>query len=83
MTTNEELEDLYGPAAKFSDHQVGQTISFTDLESGLILTGCIIWVCAPGQTVNGQHLPTHYFVDANRGFPRVVFPGEVIEAGEM
>jgi hypothetical protein len=74
-----ELAALFGPAAPHSEHKRGETIRFTDTESGQVKTGEILWVCADGQAVEGgRHHPVTYVVAAP-GFPAMVYPGQVIE----
>jgi len=70
-----ELEDLYGPAAPYSEHKRGERITFN--EEGQVFTGVIVWVCAAG-----REKPVRYIVEADQreGFPCVVWPGDVIEA---
>lgn len=78
MTTDrskDELEEMYGPQARHSEHQVGDTISFQ--EDGETKTGCILSINAPG-TIRGRQYPMSYLVDAGGSFPSVVYPSEVI-----
>lgn len=72
------LEDLYGPAAPYSDHKRGERITF-DAE-GQTYTGVIVWVCAVGE-VAGRSMPVRYIVEADQqeGFPCVVWLGDIIE----
>ena len=76
--SDEELEELYGPAAVYSEHRKGERISF--MEEGKTYTGTIIWVCAPGM-VGGKKMGIRYIVESDQrtGFPAVVIPGEIIE----
>jgi hypothetical protein len=74
----QQLEVLYGPAAKFSEHKRGETIRFADRDTGQIKTGEILWVCAPGQAVEGGHHHLVTYVVAAPGFPEMVWPGDVI-----
>ncbi len=76
---NNELEDVYGPAAAFSEHQRGDRIRYT--QDDATFTGTILWVCAPGRvSENGPELPTRYIVDRDglATFPDIVWPGDVI-----
>jgi len=74
---HEQLEALYGPAAKFSDHKTGETVRFT--ENGQEKQGTIIHVMAPGKTVGGIEHGVRYVVAAKeRGFPSVIEPGAVL-----
>lgn len=71
-----ELEEIYGPAAAFSEHKRGDTITY--LEDGIEHTGEILWVCAPGN-IAGTDLPTRYIVERENGsFPAIVWPGDVL-----
>jgi hypothetical protein len=61
MNTRDELETRFGPPARYSDHQVGQEITYSvDQE---IHTGVILYVCAPALTEAGNWLPTCYVVE--------------------
>jgi hypothetical protein len=78
MTTEEELEATYGPAAPFSEHQRGQHITYTSAE-GLPGAGVIEWVCAAGM-VGNQHMGVRYIViqDQPGGFGLdIVWPSDV------
>ena len=72
---SENLEALYGPAAPFSDHKIGEKIRFYDAELEMNRTATIIYVCAADQA---RELPVRYIVDTP-GFPSIVYSGEVIE----
>lgn len=77
-SSKQELEEMYGPQARHSEHQVGDTISFR--EDGEMKTGCIIYVQAPG-TIRGKPYPTTYLVEtaeSDGGMPSIVFPGQVL-----
>lgn len=75
--TPEQLEALYGPAAKFSDHKTGETVRFR--ENGQEKEGKIIHVCAPGKTVKGTPHGILYVVEVRqKGFPSMIAPGDVI-----
>jgi hypothetical protein len=76
--SKQELEEMYGPGALYSEHQVGETISFR--EDGETKTGCIIYVQAPG-AIRGKPYPTTYLVEtaeSDGGMPSIVFPGQVL-----
>jgi hypothetical protein len=80
--TNHELEELYGPAAMYSDHKRGARVAYTDSETGARCLGTILWVCAPGQVVaGGRRHPVRYIVlrDGMSGLADTVYPGEIIE----
>lgn len=73
-----QLETLYGPQPKYSEHKQGETIKFYDNDEEK--QGTILWVRAPGPArIGGEPLPLAYIVDADEGFPSVVYPGEVIQ----
>ena len=75
----QQLEAIYGPEAKFSDHKRGQIIAYLAY-SGQPRRGEIIWVCAAGQAlVSGKEMPVHYIVSSGHGWPEIVYPGEVIQ----
>ncbi|HLG65557.1 MAG TPA: hypothetical protein VKY19_26770 [Ktedonosporobacter sp.] len=75
---SDELEDLYGPAAPYSDHRRGEHVTFT--EEGQTYTGEILWVCAPSE-IAGRKMPVRYVVEADQrgGFPFIVWPSDIIE----
>lgn len=74
MTDNQEMTDLYGPAATFAEHKRGDRIRYTDTEHPKA-TGTIIWICAPTAKRAMQ-----YVVEPDRGgFPDFIAPGDVIE----
>lgn len=76
---SDELEDVYGPAAAFSEYHRGDRIRY--IQDDEIYTGTIVWVCAPGRvSENGPELPTRYIVDRDGSatFPDIVWPGDVI-----
>ena len=61
MNIRDELEAYFGPPAKYSDHSVGQEITYNvDKE---LHTGVILYVCAPAMTETGNCLPTSYVVE--------------------
>ena len=60
MSTNyDQMEEIWGMGAIYSEYQIDDRISYT-LE-GQTYTGTIIWVCAPTYT-SDQQLPTRYSV---------------------
>jgi hypothetical protein len=73
--SEQNLDELLGPAGR-SDYSVGDTIKFR--EGASVLSGEIIHISAPGQTVTGKHTPTTYWVDAGCGFPSVVYSSDII-----
>ena len=75
--TDEELETLYGPVAPYSEHKRGDTITYT--LSGVECIGTILWVCGPGEVVDGgQQHPLRYIVEnVHGGWPDTVYPSEV------
>lgn len=80
MTTEKDLEALYGPLAPYSEHKRGDTITYE--QEGVRNTGKILWVCERGQvSEEGPVLPLHYIVEnIHGGWPDTVFPQEVIVA---
>ena len=81
MTTNEELEALYGPAATHSEYSIGQTVCY-HRTPGDVHQGEILYVCAPapvlmrdGRTVNA---PLSYVVDAGEGMPDIIYSNDII-----
>lgn len=61
MTDDTQLEALYGERAKFSEYKVGQHVRYR--ADGMVKTGEITYVSAPGRTVRGIEHPTEYWID--------------------
>lgn len=76
-----DLEDLYGPQYRYSDHKRGDHISYRDYTG--LHQGVIRWVCPPGPAFEGgQSLPAHYMVEATHtNWPETVFVGELVMDG--
>ncbi len=76
---DEELELTYGPAAQFSEHKRGESITYRTANGQGITSGTIIWVCAAGM-VGDRHMALHYVVapDEPTGFIDVAFPDDVV-----
>jgi hypothetical protein len=72
---SEDLSALYGPAAPYSDHKIGETIKWFDLEFQRERTAKILYVCAADPV---QKRPVRYIMNTP-GFPAIVYSGEVIE----
>jgi hypothetical protein len=49
----------YGPAARYSEHKVGDSITYPATDTGEACTGIILWVQAPG-VVAGKQKPIRY-----------------------
>jgi len=80
MTESKEqqYETLYGPLYPYSDHKIGETITYRN--EGTQYTGVIVWVCAP-QREGRQRIPASYIVErtsAGDSWPDTVYPGEII-----
>lgn len=75
---DEEMEALFGPAAKYSDHKRGETIRF--MLRGREVEGEITWITAPSETVSGKHAPCTYvcYVEGEL-MPTLVYQTEVLE----
>lgn len=71
------LEATCGPAARYSDHQVGETITYR-VSPHEIRTGTILFVAAPQQVLS-QHVPLTYVVDSDHGFPDLVYATDITE----
>jgi hypothetical protein len=71
------LEVVAGPAAAFSDHKAGETITY-HASSSEVRTGIILYVSAPQQIIS-QHVPLSYLVDCGIGFPDVIYQSDIIE----
>lgn len=78
MTTEQDLEALYGRQAPYSEHKIGDSISY--VQEGKSSTGRIIWVCARGQvSEDGPVLPLRYIVETAPGdWPATVYPQEIV-----
>jgi hypothetical protein len=75
---DEEMTALFGPAAKYSDHSIGETIRFA--LRGRQVEGEITWITAPSETVSGKHMPVTYICAvADEVWPVWVYQGEVLE----
>ena len=72
---SEDLSALYGPAAPYSDHEIGETIKWFDTEIGRERTAKILYVCAADPV---KKRPVRYIMKTE-GFPAIVYSGEVIE----
>ncbi len=71
-----DLEAIYDPAVKWSEHQRGDTISYR--AEGQTRTGKILWVCAPAM-LGGQEIGITYVVEpSGGGWPDMVFPADVL-----
>lgn len=57
----EQFEELYGPLPRYSEHKVGETITYR--ADGKVCKGTIVWVTEPGTTVRGHHHPVQYIVE--------------------
>ena len=81
MSTNyDQLEEIWGLGAVYSEYQIDDRICYT-LE-GQIYTGTIIWVCAPTNTLDEQ-LSTRYIVQPdNKESSRDIVSSGSIVVGE-
>ena len=75
---DQQLEALYGPLAPYSEHKRGDVITYEQGDAGQA-TGTILWVCGPGEVVEGgQSHPLRYIVENQAGgWPDTVYPSEV------
>lgn len=72
--SNEDLEEVYGPLAPYSEHKRGDHITYTTAE-GLRSSGVIIWVQAPFQNIGVKYAVAP---DEPTAFIDFVVPGDVI-----
>src|SRR5437763_14029594 len=81
MSTNyEQMEEIWGLGAAYSEYQIDDRICYT-LE-GQTYTGTIIWVCAPTNTLDEQ-LSTRYIVQPdNKESSRDIVSSGSIVVGE-
>ena len=73
-----QFEEIYGPAAPYSEHKLGERVTYSLGKD--IFTGTIAWCTAP-QVRKGKQLPTLYIIARNQAenaFPDLVRPGRVI-----
>ena len=74
MTSNDEMIELYGPAATHSEHSRFDYILYLDQDRRQ-QSGTIIWIQAPG----AGHGIRYVVEPAGRpGFPDFIAPGDVI-----
>lgn len=75
MTSNEELTDLYGKPATYSEHKRFDTVRYHD-EHGAARRGTIVWICAPTHERGMQYViePDH-----RGGFPDFVAVNDIIQ----
>jgi len=80
-TNYDQLEEIWGPGAVYSEYQIDDRICYT-LE-GQTYAGTIIWVCAPTNT-SDQQLPTRYIVqpDDKENSCDIVSSGNIV-VGEI
>lgn len=73
-----DLEDLYGPLYRYSDHKRGDRISYRDYTG--LHQGTILRCVGPGLvSEGGPALGMHYVVEATHtNWPETVFPGELV-----
>jgi hypothetical protein len=78
MTGQEDLEQLYGPAATHSEHWCGEDIRYRLPGEGEF-SGTIILVGAP-IIMGSQPVGLRYIVTSNgaASFPDIVFPADVL-----
>ena len=78
MSTNyDQLEEIWGLGAVYSEYQIDDRICYT--MEGQTYSGIIIWVCAPTNTLDEQ-LPTRYIVqsDTNENSHHIVLSGNIV-----
>ena len=77
MTQQKDLEEVYGPLARQSEHRPGDSIRY--VHEGSETTGKILWVCAPRPEAEPPlHLCYVVENDGRGGFPDMVFPSDVL-----
>lgn len=78
----EELAEIYGELYRYSDHKIGDKITFSDPDTDQQYRAAIIWVQAPGvRVVGGQCHTAKYIVDERdpaTGMLYAVQPSEVL-----
>jgi hypothetical protein len=76
MGSREEMEDLFGPAAPYSEHKRGETITYRLPGEAGEYVGVIIWCVEAIEQVG-----LHYIVEragAGDSFPDIVFPAFIL-----
>lgn len=56
----EQMTELCGELARYSDYKIGQRIRYRS--DGMIKVGEITWVTGPGQTALGRPHPLQYWI---------------------
>jgi hypothetical protein len=86
MMTDDEtqyLEALFGPIAKFSEYTQGQVIKYR--ADGMVKTGEITWITAPGRTDLGTEHPLEYWIGLDVAYQHDIIglaePGEKSSQG--
>jgi hypothetical protein len=78
LVDQEHLEQLYGPKASHSEHQVSDVITYRDIETGETKTGKLVWICALS-TIGERVIGVTYVVDPPGGsWQDMVFPSDVL-----
>lgn len=65
----QQMEALYGPAAKFSEYKRGDRVR---IDGWGVYQAVILWVCAPK-----ENAPLSYVVAPDRGFPNVIYSTDI------
>lgn len=75
--TKQQNEALFGPSAP-SDYAAGDTIHYQDGDD--LREGTVLFTRAAGPVrEGGPELKQCHFVDTGRGWPKIVYPRQVVE----
>lgn len=83
MTTNEDLEAIYGPPAAHSEYKRGERVRYHRGGQGEICTGEILWICAPHpvlmRSARTVDAPLSYIIAPDEaGMPDVVYQPDIL-----
>ena len=74
MINHDEIANIYGPPARYSEHTIGDEIIYD--EEIMMVYGTILYVCAP---LARDMLPVRYIVDVGMAYPVDIPASYVIE----
>jgi len=76
----DQHEEVFGPAARYSEHHQGARITYRLSGERGKYTGTIVWVAATG-SIDGHAVGITYIVvrdGAGNSIPDVVFPADIL-----
>lgn len=73
--SNQDMRELFGDGQ--GEYSIGDQVTF--VEGGEELTGELIGITPPGETVRGRSHPTTYVVAVpGHGIPSLVYSGQIV-----